>query len=354
MSDSLEYIAAEWRERAKELAAWVMQHMVNRTDVWGRYVKKRGSEGHHALTVPFKEERGKRFLDESSLQKHFKVQTGNGVLGLHSASADQSSRWMAFDIDRHDPEDLSISPLDTFGAARQIYDRLRSLGLDPLLMDSNGLGGFHVLAIFDGPKETRTVNLVAERIAADHEALGLDQPLEIFPGKPRWEHYGDWLRLFGRHHSRNHYTRIWNDEPETEDTWLVGHDAIDRILATRPSPGPAEIEPARRTLCLDFDGVIHSYTSGWCGADVIPDPPIHGTKAAIDRLRKMFRIVVHSPRCRTLEGRTAIETWLKQHGIEVDEVVEHKPPAFAYVDDRAIPFTGGWDNVIPAIHDFRR
>lgn len=29
-------------------------------------------------------------------------------------------------------------------------------------------------------------------------------------------------------------------------------------------------------LCLDFDGVCHSYTSGWKGAAVIPDPAVPG------------------------------------------------------------------------------
>jgi hypothetical protein len=273
---------------------------------------------------------------------------------LHSSSADHTSRWLAFDIDRHDPDDLSVTSEDNLGAALQIYHRLQSQGFDPLLLDSNGFGGFHILAIFDSAKETRSLHAFAMRMLGNHETLGLDQPPEIFPGEPRWEHYGDWLRLFGRHHSQDHYTRVWNGEPIMEETWLVGYDAIDRILATQPSPGPPDILPARRTLCLDFDGVIHSYTSGWCGEDVIPDPPIHGTRAAIERLRKTFRVLVHSARCRTAEGRTAIENWLKHHHIEVDEVVEHKPPAFAYVDDRAIPFTGGWENVIPAIHDFRR
>jgi hypothetical protein len=37
MANYLERIAGEWQERSSELADWVMTHLVNRTDVWGRY-----------------------------------------------------------------------------------------------------------------------------------------------------------------------------------------------------------------------------------------------------------------------------------------------------------------------------
>ena len=49
------------------------------------------------------------------------------------------------------------------------------------------------------------------------------------------------LRLPGRHHSRPALYSCWNDEPFAESQWLAGHDAIDRMLATRPAP-PAVLE----------------------------------------------------------------------------------------------------------------
>ena len=73
MSDYFERIADEWRERAPELAAWAYEHMVNRTDVWGRYLgEKYRTENPYgnknkAITAPFKRERGKIFLQQSSL-----------------------------------------------------------------------------------------------------------------------------------------------------------------------------------------------------------------------------------------------------------------------------------------------
>jgi hypothetical protein len=361
MSDYFERIAREWHDRAPALADWVLAHMVNRTDVWGRYVKRRtegDDTGTGVITAPFRDERGKVFLDAESLRKHFRVKSGVGVLGLHSASADQTSRWLAIDIDLHDPQELSVTVEGNFAAARFWHQRLTDLGFDPLLMDSNGAGGFHILVLFDSPMGTESVHAFGKQLVSDFLKRGLDAAPEIFPGSPEWDHYGDWLRLPGRHHTRAHYTRVWNDEPFAEQPWLEGHDAIDRILSTHPaSIDVAErsgLRQARRTVCLDFDGVLHSYRSGWCGAEIIPDPPIHGAREAVARLRKSFRVVVHSSRCHKPEGRRAIELWLERHGIEVDEVCTFKPPAIVYLDDRAVPFTGNWDDALIAIHAHRR
>jgi hypothetical protein len=98
----------------------------------------------------------------------------------------------------------------------------------------------------------------------------------------------------------------------------------------------------QRTVCLDFDGVIHKYTSGWLGPDNIPDGPVPGISCAIDILRKKhgYEVKVYSSRCRWIEGMRAIVAALKAWGIEVDDVVHHKPAAIAYVDDRGVTFNG--------------
>jgi hypothetical protein len=358
--DYFEQIAAQWHERSGELAAWTMSHLVNRTDVWGRYVRRKGDEEQtHVITAPFRDERGKVFLDVDSLRKHFRRKQPAGQLGLHSAGSDLTSRWLAIDIDLHEgDDDLTVSPEGNLAAACGWRQSLADRGLDPLLLDSNGAGGFHLLVVFAEPMSTDSVHQFGVNLVADYERRGLARRPEVFPDAPTWDRYGDWLRLPGRHHSRPHYTRVWNDEPMAEPLWLEGHDAIDRILATRPAPvallESLGISRLSRTVCLDFDGVLHSYRSGWRGVEVIPDPPIHGTREAVARLRQQYRVVVYSARCRTPEGRRAVEQWLARHDIQVDEVCDYKPPALVYVDDRAIRFRGDWEQALTEIRDFRR
>jgi hypothetical protein len=112
-------------------------------------------------------------------------------------------------------------------------------------------------------------------------------------------------------------------------------------------------------ICVDFDGVIHSYTSGWQGADVISDEPVDG---AIDWLLSHLPVpdalgmapeyvgpepVIYSARSKQKGGIEAMKKWLIKHGVDEwyfrDDILKfptQKPAAFLTIDDRAICFTG--------------
>lgn len=107
-------------------------------------------------------------------------------------------------------------------------------------------------------------------------------------------------------------------------------------------------------LCLDFDGVIHSYTSGWKGADVIPDPIVEGTISFMLRALEHFRVAVFSSRSNQRGGIAAMQAYLKEQagncwydspagpGLENVEWPTEKPAAFLTIDDRALTFDGTW------------
>lgn len=110
----------------------------------------------------------------------------------------------------------------------------------------------------------------------------------------------------------------------------------------------------KKTVVFDFDGVIHSYTSGWQNEYTIPDPPVDGIKEAIAEIRKAgYVVVVVSTRCAYANGKLAIMNWLEKYGIKVDGIVEHKPPAVVYIDDRAICFDGDSKSLLSKIDKFK-
>ena len=137
----------------------------------------------------------------------------------------------------------------------------------------------------------------------------------------------------------------------------------------------------KQTLVLDFDGVLHSYSSGWKGAAVIPDPPVPGALEALVGYLERFEVAIVSSRSHQWGGRRATRRWLVKQFCALagptysstpgwwarkiaetafadpwDEEVQwaakklvgeigfprHKPPAIMTIDDRGYQFNGTW------------
>lgn len=117
-------------------------------------------------------------------------------------------------------------------------------------------------------------------------------------------------------------------------------------------------------LCLDFDGVLHSYASGWEGAAVISDPPVPGALEFLYEAIFHFEVHIYSSRSHQDGGIDAMQNWLAEH--EAAWITEQrqagkpmprtslllnikwptkKPPAHLTIDDRALTFTGEWPDM---------
>lgn len=114
----------------------------------------------------------------------------------------------------------------------------------------------------------------------------------------------------------------------------------------------------RPILLLDFDGVCHSYISGWKGADIIPDPPVDGMWEFLEEALFYFDVQIYSSRSSHPRGIIAMKEWFdywynewKDKDIPRTKLhyqlkfPEQKPPAFLTIDDRAITFTGEWPQI---------
>lgn len=130
-----------------------------------------------------------------------------------------------------------------------------------------------------------------------------------------------------------------------------------------------ENDPNKPTLCVDFDGVIHSYTSGWQGIDEIPDPPVYGAIEALHEYAKHFNVKIYSARSSEYKGLCAMSDYMRKHVaiylqslsseeieaidqplIDVIGFPSSKPSAIVYIDDRGFRFEG----IFPTVEEIMR
>ena len=351
----LHWIAEEWLRYADRLAEWTMEHLVNRRDVWSQYIIKNGEVGVVMLPVKERRKSGAEMVTMNKLRRHYSGRAISHLIGLHSISDHSTCKWFAIDIDLHDETvaDADEVAVNNLAAAMEWSVKLRELGMDPLVFDSNGVGGYHIWTLLDREYPLEDTYNFADEMRSNWEELGLPRKPEIFPPKAHVEGddlpYG--LRLPGRHHYRPYYSRVYNfDALEGENEWLEGGEAIEVMLATKTAPLPkakkrvekakaavktaaaanghkrtkAAAPPKKRKprVCLDLDGVLAQY-SGWEGLDQI-GPPIPGALDFAWSLAEMADIVIFTSRCSLDAGGEAPTTRLSPRQLRIKIIIDDR------------------------------
>lgn len=111
----------------------------------------------------------------------------------------------------------------------------------------------------------------------------------------------------------------------------------------------------KKTIAIDFDGVIHKYSKGWQGGKIYDEPVEGALEAIIELLEKDYKVSVFTTR----EDTAGVKTWIIEKTRRCKElqskpflfwfdreefnVTNQKPIAIAYIDDRGIRFTNWKD-----------
>lgn len=108
----------------------------------------------------------------------------------------------------------------------------------------------------------------------------------------------------------------------------------------------------KKIIGLDFDGVLHSYVSGY--SEYPQDPPVPGAQDFCKNLlRRDFDLVVFTARISeenyTPERHDAIIQWLQNYQFPYMRVTGQKPIADLYIDDNGYRFKGDFTDALSGI-----
>jgi len=128
--------ARPWVQHSEALADFTEQMLTVRHEV---FVDPSGQT--QRITRPRIKARGRVYLTNADLRKHFAATTTNALIGLHSTSRANTCLWTAIDVDALGPQ---ADPVKNEQAACGWYDSLLDFGIPSeaiLLTSSNGSGG---------------------------------------------------------------------------------------------------------------------------------------------------------------------------------------------------------------------
>lgn len=226
--------ASAWNAKAPELADWALARFFARTDRYGGYYVKDG-----ATRKTSKPSKGpvENVVHRGRVMAHFRATHTDDVIGPYSLAPEPNcvGRVASADVDAHD-ETADAERNRRY--AEHLYFNLAADGFRPLAANW-GEGSFHVHALFDRDVSGDLLFRFGRWLVADAAEFGFPKRVESFPKQPSIapEQYGNWLRLVGRHHTRDVWGSVFDGT-----TWLEGEPAVAHVLSlTGDSP---ELIPA--------------------------------------------------------------------------------------------------------------
>jgi len=116
----------------------------------------------------------------------------------------------------------------------------------------------------------------------------------------------------------------------------------------------------KKTVCLDFDGVINPYSKGWQQGVLYEKNVVPGFFEWADKMMTSddIHLVIYSSRSKDSVMVMQMREWLQEcfnqwrwqttktpnWTINDIEFAHEKPPAWLTIDDRAVQFQGTWDD----------
>ena len=105
----------------------------------------------------------------------------------------------------------------------------------------------------------------------------------------------------------------------------------------------------KKTIAIDFDGVIHKYSKGWQDGKIYDEPVEGALEGLMELYAKGYDVVIFTTR----EEDGSVNRWIAEQyhkyfpnqEIFAFRVTNKKPPAIIYIDDRGIRFTN-WKDIL--------
>ena len=240
-----------WQDQAKKLAEHAVRHLLNRNDGMGAY----GDSGPYTRKITHDISEARTEEIQRLLVSHFE---GRKIGGIHPNSApDADGKWYArfgcIDLDlKEDHPYKEIRRQRNHAFAVMVQQRLAELGIQSIIEDSNGRGAYHIWFWLTGPIDVARLYSFLQSLVADAKQHGFESQFQrvdadgnglILPnGKPNYgddlpetfpkqdtttgKGFGNFIRLPGKHHTYDHWSRVWGD-----GEWLSIEDSVDAWLS---------------------------------------------------------------------------------------------------------------------------